>query len=169
MARMAVCPSLNRLFPICILLLCSIESKWQWRALWPAAALGASDQWSRRAGSCRERVRFRGTGCRSRLTSMPVASAARQQSAARWPSEELGLPGMGAGDHVHGQEFTIGWTTSTRVSMKAAYPIVSPGLAPPGPKRAAVSFRNWRSGLGDCVRHTSLDLTVLELTVISPS
>ena len=29
----------------------------------------------------------------------------RQQSAAKWPSEELGLPGMGAGDHVHGQEF----------------------------------------------------------------
>ena len=44
LARMAVCPSLNRLFPICILLLCSIESKGQWRALWPAAALGASDQ-----------------------------------------------------------------------------------------------------------------------------
>ena len=65
---------------------------------------------------------------------------------------------------------TIGWNTLVRPSIKAVYPVVSPGSDPLGPvKHATMSFRIAMSRGTASSSFPVVDLTALELTITSPS
>ena len=75
---------------------------------------------------------------------------------------------MGAGDHVHGQDFYDREDYEQKGFDEGRVPDCLARVGSPMAKARRHEFQAIRRGIAS-VNITSLDLTVLELTVISPS